>query len=88
MCLKELTLAAPMHSGALFPLTLALSLRERERFSTGRDRSPNGKHLPALRMVLPLPEGEGWGEGEGRFLQISYGLTSFRGRRLDQTQHP
>ena len=52
-----------------FPLTLTLSLRERERLSAAWDYSPNGKRSPALPMILPLPEGEGWGEGEWVELQ-------------------
>jgi hypothetical protein len=63
-----------MQSGALFPLTLALSLRERERLSTAWEYPLNGEHYPALPMVLLLPEGEGRGEGEGRFLLNAYGL--------------
>ena len=64
MCLKETILATPRHSGALFPLTLALSLREREYLSTGRDGSLAGEHFPAPSEVLPLPKGEGRGVGE------------------------
>jgi hypothetical protein len=57
-----------MQSCALFPLTLALSLREREWLSTVWDYSLNAGHLRALPMALPLPEGEGRGEGEGGLL--------------------
>src|SRR5882724_5589336 len=47
-----------------FPLTPALSLRERENQGP---RCNNSKRLGlsnALPMMLPLPEGEGRGEGE------------------------
>jgi hypothetical protein len=56
-----------MQLGVLFPLTLTLSLREREQLSTAAEYSLNGKHLPALPVALPLPKGEGWGEGERVF---------------------
>jgi hypothetical protein len=63
-----------MHSCALFPLTLALSPREREKLLTAWDYSRNSEHCPTLPMVLPLPKGEGRGEGE-RCIQLnSYGL--------------
>jgi hypothetical protein len=61
-----------MQPSALFPLTLTLSLGERERLSTAWDYSLDGEYFPALPMVLPLPKGEGRGEGEGRFLRNSY----------------
>src|SRR5438552_18850821 len=47
-----------------FPLTPALSLREREN---QEPRCKNSKRLGfsnALPTLFPLPEGEGWGEGE------------------------
>ena len=53
-----------MQLNTLFPLTLTLSLGEREQLSTDRDDSPGGEHFPAWSQVLPLPTGEGWGEGE------------------------
>ena len=53
-----------------FPLTLTLSLREREQeasdcsFADGR-WADSGAGLIARRWtILPLPEGEGQGEGE------------------------
>ena len=49
---------------APFPLTLALSLRERERPSPRWDELLSGEILPAWPSVLPLPKGEGPGEGE------------------------
>ena len=54
-----------MTTYALFPLTPALSLRERER------RRPVLHEVGALGLIarrhaiLPLPEGEGRGEGKG-----------------------
>ncbi len=61
----ESALAVSLQLAALFPLTLTLSLRERENHSTGRDWSPVGEHVPARATGLPLPKGEGLGEGEG-----------------------
>ncbi len=53
-----------------FPLTPALSLREREhRRRRIRKRAPLGV-VPTRSLVLPLPEGEGRGEGE-RALEIA-----------------
>ena len=55
---------APRRSNDPFPLTPALSLRERE------NRSRRVGEFGALGLFerrpawLPLPEGEGWGEGE------------------------
>ena len=57
-------LAVFMQSGALFPLTLTLSPRERELISTAWEYSLTSEHFPALQMVLPLLEGEGWGKGK------------------------
>src|SRR5439155_9515504 len=53
-----------------FPLTPALSLREREHDRQSiRQAEPLGAFArPSL--VLPLPEGEGWDEGE-RVLEIA-----------------
>ena len=47
-----------------FPLTLALSLRERESLSAGEDKPLNREPFPVRAGMLPLPQGEGWGEGE------------------------
>jgi hypothetical protein len=62
-----------MQSAALFPLTLTLSLREREHLSIGRDRSPGGEHFPAWATALPPPRGEGRGEGKGGGRLIRHG---------------
>ena len=54
---------SPLEVLPLFPLTPALSLRERERripLSADRDATA----LRALADFLPLPAGEGRGEGE------------------------
>jgi len=47
-----------------FPLTPALSLRERENQAPHRNNSKRLAFSNALPMMLPLPEGEGRGEGE------------------------
>src|SRR5439155_15604034 len=53
-----------------FPLTLALSLREREQqaadwcLAKGRWANPNARVSAGRRTTLPLPRGEGRGEGE------------------------
>ena len=53
-----------------FPLTLTLSLREREPqapdccFADGRSASSDAAVILRRRTILPLPEGEGWGEGQ------------------------
>jgi hypothetical protein len=55
---------------ATFPLTLTLSLREREQplnlFFFSFDGRAEVRRGFALRReaILPLPGGEGWGEGE------------------------
>src|SRR6266446_10290926 len=56
--------AAFWYSHALFPLTPALSLRERENQGPRYDNSKRLGLSDALPMLLPLPEGEGRGEGE------------------------
>ena len=54
------------------PLTLPLSLREREQLSAvvfitdDWRRHSDSNFLNSLRTILPLPRGEGRGEGEGR----------------------
>ena len=55
-----------------FPLTLALSLGEREPAAsrsdlpTARPASPVAGLSLRRQTILPLPQGEGRGEGEGR----------------------
>ena len=59
---------------ATFPLTLTLSLGEREQrlnilaFSNIALANPAGCQFMALERILPLPEGEGRGEGQARLL--------------------
>jgi hypothetical protein len=53
-----------MSSCALFPLTPALSLRERGNRIQSHDKSGPFDLARTGRSPLPLPEGEGWGEGE------------------------
>src|SRR5207245_3636141 len=47
-----------------FPLTLALSLREREHRIPRCNESRRSALARARRVILPLPKGEGQGEGE------------------------
>ena len=53
-----------------FPLTLTLSLREREQqapdclLANGRWANSDMGAIQRRRAILPLPKGEGWGEGE------------------------
>ena len=49
---------------ALFPLTPALSLREREPSGTCAELNTPAAFRPSLAAILPLPAGEGRGEGE------------------------
>src|ERR1039458_996394 len=63
------------HSYALFPLTLTLSLGEREPCSAIRDTLLSGRSFPARRSVLPFPKGEGWGEGKGDRRLTNFGST-------------
>ena len=73
----------------LFPLTPALSPRERGNRSQSLDTSWRASFAEALTTILPLPKGEGWGEGEENARSPSgvpfattlptsdFGLTSF-----------
>ena len=58
------TMRSWLYSQVLFPLTPALSLREREnsRLSVGEPEATELFESQTPR--LPLPKGEGWGEGE------------------------
>ena len=49
---------------APFPLTPALSLRQREPQGTRADRTTPVSVRPSLAAMLPLPAGEGRGEGQ------------------------
>ena len=51
-------------SDAAFPLTPALSPRERETAGQSLDHSKRANLADTLASIPPLPEGEGWGEGE------------------------
>ena len=66
-----------------FPLTPALSLRERENQGP---RCANSKRLRlsnTLTMMLPPPEGEGWGEGEGALETEDHGSLAIGSRPSD-----
>src|SRR5262245_1806739 len=52
---------------ALFPLTPALSLGEREN-SSQRLKYPVLQRFKRAPIAHPLPKGEGWGEGEQTYL--------------------
>ena len=52
-------------SCALFPLTLTLSLREREQHTPVCGTSDYAGNGDRLTTILPLPKGEGRGEGKG-----------------------
>ena len=52
-----IALAVTMQLDAVFPLTLTLSLREREQLVPGRDCPPVGGHSSARSNMLPLPKG-------------------------------
>ena len=54
-----------MPSHALFPLTPALSLGEREPRRPSLGQTCVVRIADALALIHPLPEGEGRGEGEG-----------------------
>ena len=68
---ESIAKVAPLwYSHAPFPLTPALSLREREH-RRQRIREPEALGIMSVRsLLLPLPEGEGRGEGE-RALEIA-----------------
>src|ERR1019366_381199 len=51
-------------SDVAFPLTPALSLRERENAGQRVAETGTSEIVERLPSVLPLPKGEGWGEGE------------------------
>ena len=51
-------------SDRLFPLTPALSLRERENDRQSFREAGMQGIVATLAPVLPPPDGEGWGEGE------------------------
>jgi hypothetical protein len=53
----------------IFPLTLALSLGEREQLSMCYEHSSDSSFIPALPIVLPLPEGEGGVRGKATLEQ-------------------
>jgi hypothetical protein len=69
-----MTVLPSMRSDIPFPLTLALSLREREHPLAGREEALNAGQFPGLAIVLPLPKGEGRGEGERCIRKESNGL--------------
>jgi len=52
---------------ASFPLTLTLSLGEREHHMPRCDNSGSAGKLDTRRTIPPLPKGEGRGEGEGDY---------------------
>src|SRR5262245_24440809 len=54
----------PTRGNDLFPLTLTLSLGEREQRASRRAKRRTVDCSPRQRTVHPLPKGEGWGEGE------------------------
>src|SRR6185369_7399921 len=51
-------------SSASFPLTPALSLRERETPNSAVEKRRSSGLSKDWKTILPLPEGEGRGEGE------------------------
>ena len=53
-----------LKSDVVFPLTPALSLRERGKRGQSFDNSKRASLADALAIILPLPKGEGRGEGE------------------------
>jgi hypothetical protein len=69
-------LAVSLQLGVPFPLTLALSPRERGPLPSGRDDSPSVGLFPALPTILPLPKGRGEGEGSVRVAGSLEGLVA------------
>jgi hypothetical protein len=57
-------LSRPVPFIIFFPLTLALSLGQREYALRTGDPSPNAELVAARQEGLPLPQGAGRGEGE------------------------
>ncbi|MBI2928730.1 MAG: hypothetical protein HYY24_23960 [Verrucomicrobia bacterium] len=70
-----------------FPLTPALSRRERGQRQTGSEESKRPGHQEPLPDVLPLPAGEGRGEGEDR-LQMTSALKPVAARTKSQSSPP
>ena len=54
-----------MTACASFPLTPALSLREREPYCPSWCKVEALGYIARRDTILPLPKGEGWGEGKG-----------------------
>jgi hypothetical protein len=74
-------------SNAAFPLTPALSLRERETHTPPLEYTWRGRFANALTTILPLSKGEGQGEGE-RDVQTSRALYLSHEPRLQITPAP
>jgi hypothetical protein len=71
----------------LFPLTLALSPREREQLSTCCEHSSESRFISAPPMVLPLPGGEGGVRGKAT-LEIRSNSTVKQPTPLSNTAAP
>src|SRR2546425_8509944 len=73
---------------APFPLTLTLSLGEREQLES-RSGKPTVHDFSAERMAHPLPKGEGWGEGKESTAPLSADARAYKelsaGRQADRT---
>ena len=82
----DLKFVPPIIAVVPFPLTLTLSLREREQPGSMCENSNRARYAGRLAPVLPLPEGEGWGEGEATVpvveAQIPKPETAAGGREL------
>jgi hypothetical protein len=74
---KELTLALPIQMEDPFPLTPALSPRERETISGAANKSPSRKHSHSAEKLFPLLWGEGQSEGEFHGQLHRCGLEAF-----------